>query len=79
VKGSITGMIRFKDDNVLHPPIRFEGSYLYPYEAVRQEVIRRFQKGEGIRYARSQEDALREMDDLQLKSKKIKVFKGWPA
>lgn len=79
LKGSITGMIRFEDGNVLRPPIRFEGSYLYPYEAVREEILRRFQKGEGIPYARNQEDALKEMDDRQLKGKTIKVFKGWPA
>ncbi|MDD5672284.1 MAG: hypothetical protein PHN49_11660 [Candidatus Omnitrophica bacterium] len=77
IKGTMTKLISFEDGNVLHPPIRLEGTYLYPYDAVRRDVLRIFEEGRGIRGAMDVDDALQEMERRELKGKKMKVLEIW--
>jgi len=78
LKGVMKEIIKLDTGETLHPPIRLEGSYRYPYEAIRAEIIQRYTSGkQSSRGWFTLERTLQYLDSRGLKEKIMKINEIW--
>jgi hypothetical protein len=78
LKGVMKEIIKLDTGETLHPPIRLEGSYRYPYEAIRAEIIQSYTSGkQSSRGWFTLERTLQYLDSRGLKEKIMKINEIW--
>jgi hypothetical protein len=78
LKGVMKDIIKFDTGETLHPPIRLEGSYRYPYEDIRAEITQNYTaEKQSSRGPFMLEQTLQYLDSLGFKEKIMKINKIW--